>query len=29
VAAGCVTSPHLADPALSPAWLHHRLGTDG
>jgi acarbose 7IV-phosphotransferase len=29
VAAGCVASPHLADPALSPAWLNHRLGTDG
>lgn len=29
VAAGCVANPPLADPALSPAWLQHRLGTDG
>jgi sugar/nucleoside kinase (ribokinase family) len=25
VAAGCVTSPHLADPALTPEWLLERL----
>jgi sugar/nucleoside kinase (ribokinase family) len=26
VAGGCVTSTHLADPGLSPAWLHAQLG---
>jgi acarbose 7IV-phosphotransferase len=25
VAGGCVTSPHLADPGLTPAWLEKRL----
>ena len=29
VAAGCVASPHLADPGLSPAWLERRLSGDG
>ena len=27
VAGGCVASPHLADPGLSPAWLEERLST--
>lgn len=26
VAGGCVASPHLADPGLSPAWLESRVG---
>ena len=29
VAAGCVASPHLADPGLSPQWLEGRLGARG
>ena len=29
VAAGCVASPHLADPGLSPEWLERRLGARG
>jgi acarbose 7IV-phosphotransferase len=27
VAGGCVTSPHLADPELTPEWLESRLGS--
>jgi sugar/nucleoside kinase (ribokinase family) len=29
VAAGCVASPHLADPGLSPSWLERRLDSHG
>jgi hypothetical protein len=29
VAAGCVASPHLADPELSPDWVEQRLAEVG